>query len=49
MPFTFTFTEKQLSMVEEALDWLIVRADSTPFSRYDIAELQGEIEKRLEW
>lgn len=49
MPFTFVFTDKQLSIIEEALDWMIVRGAGAPFSVYDIAELQGQIEKRLEW
>lgn len=49
MPFTFVFTDKQLSIIEEALDWMIVRGANGPFSLYDVAELQGQIEKRLEW
>lgn len=49
MPFTFVFTDKQLSIIEEALSGMVERASYGPFSHYDVAELQGEIEKRLEW
>ena len=49
MPFTFVFTDKQLSLVEEALAGMMERSSFGPFTYYDVAELQGEIEKRLEW
>lgn len=49
MPFTFTFTDKQLSIIEEGLSKMVAGNDTSPFAYHDVVQLQDEIERRLEW
>lgn len=49
MPFTMTFTDKQLSIIEEALSKMVAENDTAPFAYHDVIQLQDEIERRLEW
>ena len=47
-PFTFKFTEKQLSIVQDALDLAVETGYSNEhFSTEDIAEVAGEVADRL--
>ena len=46
--FTFKFTEKQLSIVQDALDLAVETGYSNEhFSTEDIAEVAGEVADRL--
>jgi len=53
--FTFTFTDKELSIIEEALEDHISRAfgypgqEPPPYSLHDVAELSAKITERLAW
>lgn len=54
MPFTFVFTDKELSILQNALDDHIDRAyvggqEEPWYSKDDVLDLQNKIEKRLEW
>jgi len=48
--FTFTFTEKEVSIIETALEeYLEGLQDSHMFAHYDVAELSARITERLAW
>jgi len=48
--FTFTFTDKELSIIEAALEEYMEGEDRhSVFSPYDIAELVARITERLAW
>lgn len=47
MPFTFTYDEKQLSMIEAALEEATINLPPGPWSRGDFADLLEAVEKRL--
>jgi len=48
--FTFTFTEKEVSIIETALEeYLEGLQDSHTFAHYDVAELSARITERLAW
>lgn len=48
--FTFTFTDKELSIIEAALEEYLEGDDRhSVFSPYDIAELSAKISERLAW
>ena len=50
--FTFTFTDKELSMIEAALEDYLDMHDGGShfvFSKYDVAELSARITERLAW
>ena len=55
MPFTFTFTDKEVSIIEEALEHHLDRAfgypgqEEPPWSKYDVAELSAKISERIAW
>ena len=55
MPFTFTFTDKEVSIIEEALEHHLDRAfgypgqEEPPWSKYDVAELSAKITERIAW
>lgn len=49
MPFTFTFTDKQLSIIEQALENMIETNNTQPFSVYDVAEMQDMVTDRLQY
>lgn len=55
MPFTFTFTDKEVSIIEDALEYTLdsyetrERFGDAAFSRYDIAELVAKITERIAW
>lgn len=49
MPFTFTFTEKELCIIDDALGKVIATNTNAPFAYYDVIELQDKIERKLEW
>jgi len=53
--FTFVFSDKELSIIEEALEDHISRAfgypgqEQPPYSPYDVAELSAKISERMAW
>ena len=48
--FTFTFTDKELSIIEAALEeYMEGDGRHSVFSPYDIAELSAKITERLAW
>ena len=55
MPFTFTFTDKEVSIIEDALEYTLDRhavrqgMGDMQFSMYDIAELSAKITERIAW
>lgn len=52
MPFTFTFTDKEVSIIEAALEDYLDMNDGGShyvFSKYDVAELVARITERIAW
>ena len=50
MPFTFTFTDKEVSIIEAALEeYLEADGRHSVFSPYDVAELSARITERIAW
>tara|TARA_E500000081_G_scaffold7274_1_gene8569 strand:- start:950 stop:1123 length:174 start_codon:yes stop_codon:yes gene_type:complete len=53
--FTFVFSEKEISILECALEDHLDRAfgypgqEQPPYSQYDVAELSAKITERLAW
>jgi hypothetical protein len=53
--FTFVFSEKEISIIECALEDHLDRAfgypgqEQPPYSQYDVAELSAKITERLAW
>jgi hypothetical protein len=53
--FTFVFSDKELSIIEGALEDHLDRAfgypgqEQPPYSQYDVAELSAKITERMAW